>query len=1061
MAATVVDRFVATLGWLHDSKGLDKFNRGIQGVRGKLDSFAGGAARIGAVVTGALGVVAAKLVTFESAFNELGAVFLTETGENMAKLRAQAEELGRTTAKSATDAVRAQTELARSGLTLQQVLDATPATLALAVAGQLDMAEAAQLTAAAIQSYGFEADDAGRVTDAFALLAARSAFTVRGIGPAFRQAGALAASAGVDFEQSLAALGVLRTGGLIPEQAGTALRNIIAIMSEDPSDKVAKGFEALGLNFEDFRQRFAETGDIVGLFQTLKTAGLDTASALAIFGREAGAGAIILANNADKVGELQVALEDSGGAAQAMADRQLVGLPGALELLRSAAEGVVLALGASGLTAILTRAAEIATDFARAISEAPEWVQRLISGALLLGPALLGIAAAAKGLSFVLGGLQILMGPAGLIIAGIAALVLGAVLLVKHWDKVVAFFERNFAGIGRVFAQTVDQIKGAIGRIIEVVRQIFGGELSLLDVGRQMIQGLIAGIAGRIQSVIDSFKRIIGAIVGIFTGDTTIAEAAKAVVGALVDVWKAVTPDLALFRWIQDSVEGAIGGVIDWISGLNVASFGSGIVGQFIGGIVERIGDAVAAVSSLWATIKAVFVTGEADLGELARAAWDAVVAVFSASPIGLLLTALTEGWERIREWVAGINLQGEGASVIGSFIAGVVGRVQDVFDAFAGLWDAIKATFVTGEMELGDLARAVWSAIVAVFRASPAVQLFDWIAPKLSEAWESLKARAAGIDLEGMGAGLLDRLIVGIVERVSAVVDAFTGLWDAIIGAFGTGEATLADVATGIWNAIVAVFRVTPAGLFFDWLAPKLAAAWDNALAAIAERGGLFASIGQGFEEDATLQAIVALWDKAKAAIAERGGLFASIGQGLEDDAILQGIVGMWDKAVTAIQERGGLWQAILQGLRDDPILQELILEFKAIGEFLMEALVAGIRAFAGSVINPIKEFFGGGEGEDGERRPGLLGRIFGGGGAQVADALPVGPAPPAAGAQGTGAGTTIINATINIPLTLTGDTTPEQAAAISRAAGTAAGDALKEQLRSAAEQSDTNQRA
>ena len=95
-----------------------------------------------------------------------------------------------------------------------------------------------------------------------------------------------------------------------------------------------------------------------------------------------------------------------------------------------------------------------------------------------------------------------------------------------------------------------------------------------------------------------------------------------------------------------------------------------------------------------------------------------------------------------------------------------------------------------------------------------------------------------------------------------------------------------------------------------------------------------------------------------------------------------------MWDKAVAAIQERGGLWQAILTGLQEDPILQELILEFKAIGEFLMEALVAGIKAFAGSVINPIKEFFGGGEGEDGEDRRGLLGRIFGGGGDE---ALPV----------------------------------------------------------------------
>ena len=1015
MAATVIDRFVATVGWLYDSKGLDKFNKGISGVRGKLDSFAGGAARIGAVVTGALGVVAAKLVTFESAFNELGAVFLTETGENMAKLRSQAEELGRTTAKSATDAVRAQTELARSGLTLQQVLDATPATLALAVAGQLDMAEAAQLTAAAIQSYGFEADDAGRVTDAFALLAARSAFTVRGIGPAFRQAGALAASAGVDFEQSLAALGVLRTGGLIPEQAGTALRNIIAIMSEDPSDKVAKGFEALGLNFEDFRQRFAETGDIVGLFKTLRTAGLDTASALAIFGREAGAGAIILANNADKVGELQTALEDSGGAAQAMADRQLVGLPGALELLRSAAEGVVLALGASGLTAILTRAAEIATDFARAISEAPEWVQRLISGALLLGPALLGIAAAAKGLSFVLGGLQILMGPAGLIIAGIAALALGAILLIKHWDKVSAFFGRiigkirgflegvpdlvlmfipfigipaliikhwgiigaffakMWGGVVGAFTETVNQIKGAVGRIIETVRKIFGGELSLLDVGRQMIQGLIAGIAGRIQSVVDSFKRIIASIVGVFTGDVTIAEAASAVVGAMVAVWKAVTPDLALFRWVQDSVEGAIQGVIDWIAGRDVEGAGSGLVGRFLRGIIDRVGDVVA---------------------------------------------------------------------------------------AFTGLWDLIKGTFVTGEADLGDLARGVWDAIVAVFRASPAGMFFEWLAPKLSDAWEALKERAAAIDVEGEGAGLVARFVAGFVGRIEDVIAAAAGLWDAIVGAFVTGEADMTEVANGIWNAVVAVFRITPAGLFFEWIAPKLTAAWDAAKAAIEERGGLFAAIGKGFEEDATVQAIVALWDKAKAAIEERGGLFSAIGKGFEEDPIIQGIVRAWDAAVAAIQERGGLWQAILQGLRDDPILQELIAEFKAIGELLIEALVAGIRAFTGGIINPIKEFFGGGEGEDGEDRPGLIGRIFGGG-SQVADPLPVAPPQNGVPAAGGAGGQTVSVGAVNVNLTLSGDVTPEQAAEAGRIAGTAAADAIKEQLRSAAEQSDTNQRA
>ena len=586
------------------------------------------------------------------------------------------------------------------------------------------------------------------------------------------------------------------------------------------------------------------------------------------------------------------------------------------------------------------------------------------------------------------------------------------------------------------------------------MRQIFGGELSLLDVGRQMIQGLIAGIAGRIQSVIDSFKRIIASIVGVFTGDVTIAEAASAVVGAMVDVWKAVTPDLALFRWVQDSVEGAIQGVIDWIAGRDVEGAGSGLVGRFLRGIIDRVGDVVA---------------------------------------------------------------------------------------AFTGLWDLIKGTFVTGEADLGDLARGVWDAIVAVFRASPAGLLFGWIAPKLSEAWEALKERAAAIDVEGEGAGLVARFVAGFVGRIEDVIAAAAGLWDAIVGAFVTGEADMTEVANGIWNAVVAVFRLTPAGLFFEWIAPKLTAAWDAAKAAIEERGGLAESIVKGFEEDVVLNAVGSLWDKAKARVEERGGLFASIGQGFEDDAILNGIGDAWDAAVAAIQDRGGLAQAILQGLRDDPILQELIAEFAAIGEAigtawdnaveairerggLWQAILTGLQedpilqallqAFADIgasiwqavirglkadvLLNPILSFFVGGEGEDGEDRPGLVGRIFGDGGddadkdqgrtrkrsysgvksddlrsteakLQAAEAklqtvpnpLPVGPVPPAAGAQGTGGGTTITIGSISVPITLSGDATPEQAAEAGRIAGTAAADAIKEQLRSAAEQSDTNQRA
>ena len=44
---------------------------------------------------------------------------------------------------------------------------------------------------------------------------------------------------------------------------------------------------------------FRESKDVTGVLRTLKTAGLDLGSALEIFGREASAGALILANQGE------------------------------------------------------------------------------------------------------------------------------------------------------------------------------------------------------------------------------------------------------------------------------------------------------------------------------------------------------------------------------------------------------------------------------------------------------------------------------------------------------------------------------------------------------------------------------------------------------------------------------------------------------------------------------------------------------------------------------------------------------------------------------------------
>ena len=410
--ATVLDTLITNLRFNPDLKGLRKMETGINRARANLDNLASGFFKAGGILTGALAVTGAKILSFERSWNELTAVFLNESAPALETLRKQALLLGRTTSKSASEAVQAQTELRRSGLDLNQVLASTPAVLNLAIAGNLAMGEAAELVASTLNSYTLEADQATRVTDVFASAASETAFSVGQIGSAFRQAGPLANALNIPFERTVAALGVLRTGGLLPEMAGTGLRNILAILSDaKPPENVIEGFKSIGLNFSDMSKTLKDSGDIIGVMRTMVTAGLDATSALQIFGRESGTAAILLAKGGAGAQELEEIFLSASTTADRMRERMESGLPGAVDQLKSAFEGLLLTLGERGITGALEKAVNMLKGFINSISEAPPQLTKLIASTLLLGPALLAVGAALKavsiGLGFAMGGLKI------------------------------------------------------------------------------------------------------------------------------------------------------------------------------------------------------------------------------------------------------------------------------------------------------------------------------------------------------------------------------------------------------------------------------------------------------------------------------------------------------------------------------------------------------------------------------------------------------------------------------------------------------------------------------
>ena len=418
MATTVIDELITILGFKVQSDDLKKLDRQLRdvdrSVKQTMDRFAKGAAILGTALTGISFTVGRTVLSFDRAMNTLQATFLDEPVSQLSGLREQARQLGADTSRSASNVANAQVELARAGLDVEQVFQAVPHVLNLAIAGELEMGEAAGLVTNQLAAFSLETTETGRVVDVLTRTAVSAKTTVAELGPAFRQVAPLAAELGIEIEQTAAILGTLRSGGLIPEQAGTAFRNIIAILQEDPTDKIREGFQKLGLDFEAVRA-MVSGGDIEGAFKRLGAAGLDTQTALQIFGRESAVGASILAGKVSDIDDFIAKLEDAGGTAADMRAIIESGLPGSTDQLKSSIEGIQLALGDAGLRGAMIWAIDKIRDFINWLSNSAAWVKTTAAIVLAAGPVLLVLAAAAKALTFALGGVTV----AGRILHGV------------------------------------------------------------------------------------------------------------------------------------------------------------------------------------------------------------------------------------------------------------------------------------------------------------------------------------------------------------------------------------------------------------------------------------------------------------------------------------------------------------------------------------------------------------------------------------------------------------------------------------------------------------------
>jgi TP901 family phage tail tape measure protein len=169
------------------------------------------------------------------------------TGAELDALQQKALQLGKDTVFSATEAAAAITELGKAGLPVETILGgAADAVVNLAVAGEMNLAQAANVLTAAMNQYGLSADQAVMVTDTLARGAAMSTADISDLASGLSYVGTTANQLGISLPHTTAALAALNDQGIRGSKAGTSLNQMLTSII-NPSQKAARMMDELGL----------------------------------------------------------------------------------------------------------------------------------------------------------------------------------------------------------------------------------------------------------------------------------------------------------------------------------------------------------------------------------------------------------------------------------------------------------------------------------------------------------------------------------------------------------------------------------------------------------------------------------------------------------------------------------------------------------------------------------------------------------------------------------------------------------------------------------------------
>ena len=362
---------------------LSSASKSSRGLHTSLVGLGGGVTNLRAAFAGLNPLTASLAVGFSTMVATLSSfgremswvdVAAADTREELTSLRKAALDLGDgSLGYGPTQAATAIAELGKAGVETEQILNGgLKGALSLAASGQIDVAEASEVAASAMNQFGLSGAAIPHIADLLSAGAAKAQGSVHDLSLGMRQSSLVANLAGLTIEETSAAMAAFASNGLIGSDAGTSFKTMLLMLT--PTTVAAKNkMDELNISAFDAQGEFVGLADYAGQLKTA-LAGMsfkEQQEALkTMFGQDAiRAASILFEQGSEGITDWTDKVTDAGHASRTAAGL-MDNLSGDVKKLWASFQSTTIEQG-SGLNDVLRGMTQSATAMLSSLKDVP------------------------------------------------------------------------------------------------------------------------------------------------------------------------------------------------------------------------------------------------------------------------------------------------------------------------------------------------------------------------------------------------------------------------------------------------------------------------------------------------------------------------------------------------------------------------------------------------------------------------------------------------------------------------------------------------------------------